>query len=433
MNDMRHTPRRPHPFRRRALAIALLLAGSLVAPLARSQAPAPATAIPDLPPTPLATAWIDQDLSVVQARSALAAAGHAGAAIALSPHEWTTRMQSHQRAYRDATPTSREWLAQVERPLRVNGKAGLDRTLGELEVSVARARFGEARHESARALADLWLDVIASGLHLSLAQEQVAFAQGNLEAVAKRQRAGDASSLELNVARADLGEAQRQASLAASQQARAQARLAGRFPGAQPPRAALSEPAAPSQPLAWWVERVLAEAEPLKAAEAMMRRARAAADRAGADRVADPTVGVFTASEASRNERIVGVSLSIPLAGDYRRERAQQALREADVARAEADRLRREITTEVTQAHADAVAGVDRWRLAERVAEAATANARLMQRAYALGEADLQALLLARRQSVEAARAALEARAEALRARHRLLVDAHLVWDLEKD
>ncbi|REN19571.1 TolC family protein, partial [Mycobacterium tuberculosis] len=55
---------------------------------------------------------------------------------------------------------------------------------------------------------------------------------------------------------------------------------------------------------------------------------------------------------------------------------------------------------------------------------------RLTQRAYALGEADLQSLLLARRQFLEASRSALEARADALRANYRLLVDAHLIWDL---
>jgi outer membrane protein, heavy metal efflux system len=63
-------------------------------------------------------------------------------------------------------------------------------------------------------------------------------------------------------------------------------------------------------------------------------------------------------------------------------------------------------------------------------ASATHENARLVQRAHALGESDLQAVLLARRQAVEAALAALQARVDALRARYRLLVDAHLIWDL---
>lgn len=57
-------------------------------------------------------------------------------------------------------------------------------------------------------------------------------------------------------------------------------------------------------------------------------------------------------------------------------------------------------------------------------------NARLTQRAYAAGEADLQTLLLARRQGIDAALGAEQARTDALRSRYRLLIDAHLIWGL---
>ena len=45
----------------------------------------------------------------------------------------------------------------------------------------------------------------------------------------------------------------------------------------------------------------------------------------------------------------------------------------------------------------------------------------------------MQSLLLVRRQSLDASRAALEARAEALRWNYRLMIDAHLIWDLARD
>jgi hypothetical protein len=56
-----------------------------------------------------------------------------------------------------------------------------------------------------------------------------------------------------------------------------------------------------------------------------------------------------------------------------------------------------------------------------------------MQRAYTLGEAELQALLLARRQATAATTSALQARVAALKAYYGLLVDAHLIWDLAHD
>jgi cobalt-zinc-cadmium efflux system outer membrane protein len=60
-------------------------------------------------------------------------------------------------------------------------------------------------------------------------------------------------------------------------------------------------------------------------------------------------------------------------------------------------------------------------------------NAKLVQRAYSLGEADLQTLLLSRRQATQAAQTALESQIEAVRAYESLRVDAHWVWDLDHD
>lgn len=391
-------------------------------------------AIPtDLPGTAEAAAWIDEEPSVVEARSALEAARHAGAAIAASPHEWTTRVQGQRRDYRDRSASSGEWSAQLERALRINGKSALDRQLGEVEQEIARARLGEARHEAARALADLWLDVIAARGQRVLLESQLAFAEGNLAAVDKRRRAGDASVLDLNVARADQGEIRRQASLAATQLAKAQAKLRVRFPKAAPTAAELSAPVAVAWPQQQWRERVLSEADPLKTAEGQRRKSELTAARTRADRIPDPTIGVYTATEAVRNERVVGISLSIPLAGTYREQRMLQAVRDSDTARAALERSRQQIEVEAAEAWAEAEGSLERWRVAEQAAGLAGDSARLMQRAYELGEADLQALLLARRQSAEAARAALEARTDALRWRHRLLLDAHWIWNLAED
>ena len=46
---------------------------------------------------------------------------------------------------------------------------------------------------------------------------------------------------------------------------------------------------------------------------------------------------------------------------------------------------------------------------------------------------ELQALLLARRQANAAMNGALQAQVTALKAYYGLLVDAHLIWDLEHD
>lgn len=413
---------------RPAVLTCLCLSLALVPTALVAQTPAQ-----DLPPTTQARTWIEQDPTVAEARSARAAAEHAGAAMAASPNEWTARLQSQRRLYRDGAAGSTEWSAQLERPISVNGKTALDRDLAGHDLGISRARLNAARDEAARALASLWIDAGAATQVLALLRDQQSFAEANLAIVEKRQRAGDASTLDVHVARADLVEMQRQVSLANTGQTKAQARLRLRFPGAGPGAERLADPT----PLPWsdeqWRERILTEAPALRVAEAQWRKAQLAAARARADRVPDPTVGVYTGMEAHRNERIVGVSLSMPLAGTYREQRMLQALREADAARAVLDRERQLLEIQLAETHADAVGSHERWQVAEQGASASHDAARLMQRAYTLGEADLQALLSARRQSLDAARAALEARVDALHWQHRLAIDAHLIWDLALD
>ena len=386
----------------------------------------------DLPPTVQAQAWIDKDLTVVEARRALAAAGHGAAVLAAGPHEWTANASTQRRRVGGVGNTT-EWSVGVERGIRIGGKAGLDRELGDVDIVIARARVGEARHEAARALSDLWLNWLAAHSAQALLKEQLSFAEANLAAVDKRKRAGDASALDLSIAQSDLAEVRRQASQADSNLAKAHAKLKLRFPEAPLVPSALSDPAEPMWPEARWRERIVAEADPLKAAEGQVRKAELTASRTRADKLPDPTVGVFTSTEAFRNERVVGISVSIPFGGAVREQRLQQSLQEAEVARAALDRTRQGIEIEIAETHADAVGGLERWRIAERGAEAARESARLTQRAYTLGEVDLQSLLLVRRQSLEALRAAGEARADALRWNYRLLIDAHLIWNLADD
>ena len=163
----------------------------------------------------------------------------------------------------------------------------------------------------------------------------------------------------------------------------------------------------------------------------MLRKAEFSADRARADRLPDPTVGVYTASEAFRKERIVGLSVSIPLSGTYRSERMLQALQEADAARAVVERQKRDEAAAVADAYVEATGSLARWRLAAQGLDSTRDSSRLTQRAYTLGEADLQTLLLARRQALDASTAAEQARVDALRTHYRLLIDAQLIWQLE--
>ena len=387
---------------------------------------------PDLPPTELARLWIDQDAAVVEARRSLDAATHGAAALRASPYEWTGRATAQRRRY-DSGGNSNEWSAALERTIRIGGKSEIDRQLGDAELAIAQATIGEARRDSARALMELWLSVLAATRQHELLTEQLGFAQANHKAVETRRRAGDASQLDVNVARADLLEMQRQVIAARTSETKAKARLAARFPTAVYEPRPLAEPAELEMAQAEWRERILSRSDSIRIARALFGKAELTAARAKADRIPDPTVGVYTASEAFRNERIVGLSFSIPLSGTYRSERMQQALREAEAARARVERQLRNKEIETAEAYVEAIGARERWRLALQGILTTRESARLTQRAYALGEADLQTLLLARRQALDAANAAESARVEALRWQYQLLVDAHLIWGLGGD
>lgn len=386
-----------------------------------------------LPATEQASSWIEHDASVAAARHGAVAATHSAQALTAGSHEWALRVQAQRRQLQDGGTPSREWQTHVERPVRVNGKATLDRQLGEVELDLARAQLGEARHESARALADMWLAALAGRQREALARQQVALAEANLVAVQKRRRAGDAAVLDEQQAQADVGESQRELIMARTALAKAQAALQTRFGAEANAESQLADVSEPDWTQAGWLNRVLEEADAIKTRHAEWQRVRLTSARARADRVPDPVVGVFAASEARGRERLVGFSVTVPLGSTYRDQRSLQLAREADMAESALEQMRREVEQQARETWADATGSRERWRLSRQTAALAADSARLMQRAYALGEADLQALLMARRQSGQSSLAALEAQVEASRWAARLLIDAHQIWDLEHD
>jgi cobalt-zinc-cadmium efflux system outer membrane protein len=386
----------------------------------------------DLPATAQARAAIDQDPVVNQARHGVQAATHAAAMLEASPYEWTASTTAQRRRI-DGSGTSNEWSVQLERTVRIGGKAAIDRDLGASGRQLSTAQFGAARSEAARQLLDLWLDWLAARQAREGLLEQVKFAEANISAVEKRRKAGDASMLELNVAQGDLAEVQRQVSALAAAEAKAQATLRVRYPQLPLEARALSEPVPPERNEAQWREQIAAGSNALRAAQQALRKAELTAARARADRMPDPTVGVFTSSEAFRSERVIGLSLSIPFGGTYREQGAREALQQVEIARAGVERQQRELDVQVATQVSEATSSFERWLLAERSAAVAQESARLTQRAFTLGEADLQALLLVRRQAVDAVNAAVAARVDALRARYRLLVDARQLWSLDED
>ena len=388
--------------------------------------------VPGLLPTEIARPLLEQDPRVAAARAGLEVAKQESSILDKSPYEWTGKALGQRRSL-DTGPRYREWNVGIERTIRLPGKGSADRNIGKATIEESEARYGEALHESARELVSLWVDWLAAERGRELAALNLVGVQENLKAVDKRTRAGDASKLDLNLASAELAEQKRMDNDAKTQAAAAWARLSVRFPGVSRQSALLPSPMLIAEEEALWRDRIIAESDELKVVQTQLQIAQAQADRARADRVPDPTFGVYTASEVGGRERISGITLSIPLPGGLRDSRSSKALAAVEVARNAVDLKKRELETEIASALVTARGAYESLQIANEGALAMQENARLVQRAYALGEGDLQTLLLARRQTTAAANSALSAQVGALKAYFGLLIDAHLIWGLENE
>lgn len=384
----------------------------------------------DLPATPAARQVLDTDARVANARAALNAARIEGEITALGPYEFQARATRQQRKITNG-PDYAEWSAALERPLRWPGKAILDQRLGELTIAEAEARYGDALHQASRDLLNLWMDSISATFANEIITAQRSSAQDNLTVVEKRFRAGDAAKLDVNLAQAELAELARAASEQATQAAAAQTRLHGRFPSLTPARPRLSEPQPVKEDTAFWQQATFIHSHELRIPEAQLARAQAVAERARAEQMPDPTLGAYFTSEIGGHEKIIGASVSIPLPGKRRSLLADQAFATVETARLELAAKRRTLETEIAANVNLARGGYEVWLAANQAAAASNENVRLMQRAYQLGEADLQTVLQARRSSLAAALTAHQSRVSALRAYYLLLVDAHMIWEME--
>jgi outer membrane protein, heavy metal efflux system len=412
--------------------IALLLSLALILP-GWAEAAEPQRA-PGLLPTEVARPLLENDPAVLAARAGLDVAKAEARGLNASPYEWTARASGQRRNVRDESSYG-EWNAGIERTIRLPAKATADRELGKSEVAASEAAYGEALHEAARDLSALWVDWLAAERAQALATGSLQSFEESVAAVEKRKRAGDAAKLDLGTARAELVEQRRLENDAKTAATVAWTRLSMRFPGLLRQPAALPLPLPVEADASAWRDRILSQSDELRIAEVSALTAQAQAARARADRIPDPTLGAYTASEIDGREKIVGISVSIPipLPGGARNARSAKAVANAEVSQYEAQVRKQTFATEIASAFVSARGAYESLKIAAEGAAAMQDNAGLIQRAYTLGEAGLQDLLIARRQAASAANSALQAQATALKAYYGLVVDAHWVWDLEHE
>lgn len=346
--------------------------------------------------------------------------------------EWSIRAGVQQRSERIGRNFTENEIA-IERPIRFGDKADKDAAIGENGIQVADAALADNWHEAARTLMSLWFDWLREERSALRLQDYAQVLTKEMQIVQKRVKAGDAPRLELMLAETELTKAGANQSQAAQRARILAAEIKRKFPGiATDLPTTLPNPLPIEGDTTFWQQKILTDNHELELAELTARQEKLHAERTVLERRPDPTVGVRMANERGGDERILGVSLSLPLPGQYRSKLAEAALARAQMAAEYAQETRIRVESMAEQVALTAAAAQPLWQQLAQVSQQTEANAALVSRAYALGEAALSDTLLARRHAIEAQAAAELAQIDALQSWSRLLLDTHAIWRLHE-
>lgn len=404
----------------RRLALIALPASVFATPLA---------AEPGLPPEEaVASALLDHP-SVIAAHARLEAVRARSEATAKGPYEFTVQ-GSYVRRNVNGGAAFDEYDAQLSRPIRLPGKARLDRDIGAQAAIVAENVAEDARHEAALLLAARWFDWLSASAQAEVDRAAVGNYETALAAIKRRRDLRDASQLDVDQAEAALAEARRSLEQSSGFAMLARTRLAAQFPGLALPQQApeVPLPAMADARLSQLGDLVVANSHMIAAAAAESARMAAVADRARADRMADPTIGLRLFSEFGGLERGAGVVVSMPLGGGHRRAIASEASAGASAARADEQLARFDVAETANADMTEARFRIASWQRAREAVAAQMAALEKLRRGHQLGEIDLADLLLGERMVHDAFRREAESRTEAMRAITKLRIDAHDLW-----
>ena len=352
--------------------------------------------------------------------------------VAVGPYEFGIRVNQQSRQVQDPAQSFGETQLTLERPLRWWNKGQTDQQLSQQSLSMAQVSYADALHESSRRLLAHWLLAWRAKVVLDSATEQLRLVQSLEQQAAARLRQGDISRLDAELARAEWHRVNAQHDVARSEWSRAEALLTRLYPGLGAPMTGPDLTDLPSLgPLEVLREDFLRKHHELNLMRAERTRAHLSAQRQQQDRLPDPTLGVYSARERMGAERVVGVSVGIPLPGSSRQYLATAA--QADASAWE-DRVRQ----------AELELGVEferRWLGARDLRQSLapmSAATRIQQqaaqqalRAYTLGESSMTEVLQQRRWADEQLKSLRLMQVDVLEHVAFIELDLHRLWDMD--
>ncbi|MES2756244.1 MAG: TolC family protein [Pseudomonadota bacterium] len=353
------------------------------------------------------------------------------AKLVAGSHEWTIRGGINQRSMTGGERYNEQDIA-LERPLRWFGKADKDRGVGDKGVEVARAMRADAWHEAGRTLVKDWFDALRELTAVARLREQLDVTQQLRTVAERRVKAGDGAALEAQQATTEHLRVEALLQQALQRQDQALALLDISYAGLpRPGIASLPVPQAELESNEVWVAKILHDNHELELAQAEADLYAARASRAASDRMPDPTIAVRAARERAGQERVIGVSISIPLPGAGRGADGMAAALKARMAMERLAQVRMRVQSAAQRAVIDNARSYQVWETLRAVETQSVRQADLMLRAYQAGESTLADALGARRRALDASLVAQAAQIDALAAFTRLRLDAHAIWAID--
>lgn len=389
---------------------------------------------PDLPPLAAVSAALNNTPTVRAATANLEVEAANRSRLRVGSYETSVRVNAQQRHTLIPENRYKEWDVSLERPLRLPSKSRIDYELGDQGMVQAHYILGDALHESGRVLLASWFNWLREYYQYQQWQAQVSSLNEQLRIVSRRVKAGDAAKLDQLQAEAALSQAQAQLAESGMRLGIARNVLNSRYPAITlPAHPVMPQPEVVTEGLAVWQQRTMEHNHELAIAHAETQRYGLMLSRSEADRIPDPSVGLRFSDERGGEEKVVGVSVTIPLPGGGRKANQQLAAANQLVATEREQGVRIKIQTETTNSWLATQSAYTAWQASETASTSMRNHADLIARAYQLGESGLTEVLNARRLAQEAELNAINSRLAAAQARYRLLLDTHALWPIDAD
>lgn len=349
--------------------------------------------------------------------------------LRLGPQEWVGMVGAARRTQRaPTTDGAAEWELGLDRVVRMPGKAAVAEAVGRHRLALSQAQSRKTWREQARGLLERHGQWLREREAAAVWAEQVRLLASQLDAVARRQRAGDAARIEQQMAEAAWVQAQAQARAAQGRATGAREDLQRDYPGLDlsgefnvtPPPSLLSGER--------WIAGQLEANPDLEVARREWGVVEAQAQLDRAEQRPDPTLGLRLGQARGGAERFVGVVLSLPFGGDYRAAGASASAARAAAVALRLEEAERRAATEAAQRLRDAQAVRELWLTQADAAGRLSRVADGLRRAYELGEGGLAEVVAARRLANEQKLMAATGAVDAWIAYHRLALDSGRLW-----